>query len=315
MSLNNTARRLLPSGLRRTYRNLKLILGYDAEFMLKRLDYLDRSFRGLARHGLNREYPGLIQASEPKSEINRHEFKIYSQYGEDGILLYLFSLLGTTNKKFVEFGVNDGRECLTANLSVNFGWSGLLIEGDPEAFNRAKIFYRSLLPGSASDRIKIVNNLVTAENINALLQDNGVTGEIDFLSIDIDGNDYWVWKAINAINPRVVVIEYNGILGNDRPLTVRYQPDFMRFKMHPAGYYYGTSLPAAAKLAETKGYVFVGCESTGGVNAFFVRRDVAQGKIEPVTTLQGFYPQQRRTKNQSMDELFQTIKHLPFEEV
>jgi hypothetical protein len=170
MPLKDTFRNFLPSSLRRVYRNLKLILGYDAEFMLKRLDYLDRSFRGLAAYDLNREYPEIICRSELKSEINRHEFKVYSQYGEDGILLYLFSILGTTNKKFVEFGINDGRECLTANLSINFGWSGLLIEGDPTAHARAKVFYKSMLPGPASDRVKLVNEMVTAENINDLLK-------------------------------------------------------------------------------------------------------------------------------------------------
>jgi hypothetical protein len=315
MPLKNTLQKIMPSSWRRVYRNLKLILGYDAEFMLKRLDYLDRSLRGIAAHDLGRDYPRILALNEPKAEINRHEFKVYSQYAEDGILLYLFSLLGTTNKKFVEFGVNDGRECLTANLSINFGWSGLLIEGNPSAYTRAQAFYRSMLPGPASDRVKLINNIVTAENINDLLKANSMTGEIDFLSIDIDGNDYWVWKAIEAINPRVVVIEYNGILGNNRPLTVRYQPDFKRFEMNTAGYYYGVSLPAAAKLASAKGYIFVGCESSGGVNAFFIRKDVAEGKILAVSTQTGFYPQIRRSKDKTMAELFEQIKDLPFEEV
>ena len=130
--------------------------------------------------------------------------------------------------------------------------------------------------------------------------------------VDIDGNDYWVWKAITAIEPRVVVIEYNASLGYDKSLTIKYNPNFDRHKKHPSGWYHGASLAALTKLANSKGYILVGCESNG-LNAFFVRKEIAQGKLFEVSIQEAYYVHARRSKIESTLEQFKRIKHLDFD--
>lgn len=307
-------RSLIPASARRAWRNIKVVFQGDAEFLLRRLDYLDRDYRGFTAHVQRAAHPELV--ASPGTGLAAHEAKVYSQYGEDGILLFLFSKIGAPHKTFVEFGVNDGRECNTANLSLNFGWRGLLIEGDPTAYRRADAFYKSLLTGAARERVRIVPGLALPENINGLLRDNGMAGEIDLLSIDIDSFDYWVWKAIDAAAPRVVVMEYNGIFGPYRPVTIPYDKSFDRFRAHRGGYYYGTALAALVKLGAEKGYAFVGCETSGGVNAFFVRKDLAErAGLRALTAKEGYAPQARRTGSQTQEELFKEIAHLPLTEV
>jgi len=282
------------------------------EFTLRRLAYDEKNIRGLAGFVLRTAYPDLCAPVTGKAPINAHEGKLYSQYDEDGILLHIFSTIGVTNRTFVEFGVSDGRENQSAMFALIFGWSGLVMEADQKTYERARSFYNSLLTGPAANRVNLVKEMVTPDNINRILETNHVTGDIDLLSIDIDSSDYWVWKAVSVIKPRVVVIEYNGALGNTDPITIPYTPDFDRFKAHEAGYYYGTSVKAAVKLGEAKGYVFVGCESSGGVNAFFIRKDVAEGKFSAVSPDQAFYPQARRIKTQTLEQQFAQIKDLPF---
>lgn len=245
------------------------------------------------------------------NEINKYEFKFSSQNGEDGILLYLFSKVGILNKRFVEIGIGDGRECNTANLILNFGWSGLLIDGDDEQVHMAKLFHQEI--GSHSD-LKIAQCFVTKENINQLLLRNGLEDEIDLLSIDIDGNDYWIWKVITVINPRVVVIEYNASLGYDKSIVIKYDHNFVRHNYHPSGWYHGASLDALVKLANSRGYILVGCESNG-VNAFFVRKDIAQGILSEVSVQEGYFPTSLRLAITSTPKQFELIKHLDFEYV
>lgn len=243
------------------------------------------------------------ETNNQKEMFRRKEFKVFSQTGEDGIIDYILSKVGIKNKTFVELGIQDGRECNTANLSINFGWKGLLIEGNRAYANEAKKYY-------AGKPITVINAFLTKDNINNLLYENGMKGEIDLLSIDIDGNDYWVWNEINAIKPRLVVIEYNSSLGH-RPITINYVPDFERFRAHKSGLYYGASLSALAKLGKSKGYILVGCCSTG-FNAFFVRKDIAKNKLSELLPEETFYQER---KDRSLDRQFEDIRHLKFKEV
>lgn len=128
---------------------------------------------------------------------------------------------------------------------------------------------------------------VTRENIDQLLEENGVTGEIGLLSIDIDGMDYWVWKAIEVVDPAIVVIEYNYRFGSEDAVTVPYRPDFDRREAHHSILYYGASLEALAELGREKGYALVGVESHG-LNAFFVRRDLLPDTLREVTAAEAF---------------------------
>lgn len=284
--------------------------------MKKRLDTLEKDMQKLMLW----KYNQLVKDLDKKTIFRNHEFKIYSQEGEDGLFLYIFSKIGTTNHYFVEVGCGNGKTCNTANLSINFGWHGLLIDGKRSRIVRAKHFYKNI-PEINPAQIKIVQCFVTMENINKVLLSNGVKGEIDLLSIDIDGNDYWIWKAINAINPRVVVIEYNASFGYERSLTVKYDPNFDRFKKHPSGFYFGASLLAFTKLARSRGYILVGCDSSGA-NAFFVRKDVAHQKLHKVSVREAYFPHYevnlpyfRKFGWLTTSEQFECIKHLDFDYV
>lgn len=244
-----------------------------------------------------------------RTAIRNAEFKIFSKYGEDGILLYIFSKIGLTNRAFIEIGVEDGRECNTANLSLNFGWQGMLVDAGKEGLEKARHFYQEKLGNNAS-KVKIVHCFVTAENINQLILDNGIQGEIDLLSIDIDGNDYWVWKAISVINPRAVVVEYNASLGSDKSVAIKYDSNFRENSL-----YHGASLEAFKKLADSKGYLLVGCDSHG-IDAFFVRKDVVQGKFAELSVREAYYPHSQRLKDiGSTEKQFEQIKHLDFDHV
>jgi hypothetical protein len=120
---------------------------------------------------------------------------------------------------------------------------------------------------------------IDADNINQLIGDNGFRGEIGLLSVDIDGNDYWVWDRINVVNPIIVVAEYNSVFGPDHAVTIPYDPGFVRGKAHHSHLYWGASLKALSLVAERKGYALVGSNSAGN-NAFFVRRDRLNGMKE-----------------------------------
>jgi len=268
----------------------------------KRMEVIEKNFQALMRLS-NASVAGN---SDWRTQFCNREYQCFSQHGEDGLLLYLFSKIGKTNQRFIEFGIGNGQECNTANLSLNFGWNGLLMEADPAMAARAQNFYEEKT-GGKSARVKVVQCKVLSDNINKMFTQNGMQGEIDLLSIDIDSNDYWIWKAIEAVTPRVVVIEYNAFLGAEKAITVQYDMAFNRFKKHPSGLYYGASLGALAHLGQEKGYRLVGCESHG-VNAFFVRKDIAEEHFPEISVPKAYYEYYPG----KTDEMFNYIKHLDF---
>lgn len=202
--------------------------------------------------------------------LSEVEFKVFSQHREDGIIQYLLRFVPIENKSFIEFGVGDYRESNTRFLLVNNNWKGLVIDSEKKFISRLKTydFYWQY-------DITAIQAFINRENINELFVKNGFQGDIGLLSIDIDGNDYWVWDAITVIQPRIVICEYNSVFGKNHAVTIPYDQNFNRSKAHYSNLYYGCSLKALCILAEKKGYVFVGAE-TSGTNAFFVRKDVAQ---------------------------------------
>jgi hypothetical protein len=219
--------------------------------------------------------------ADPK-RLARYGYKVYSQNDEDGIIAEIFRRIGTTARSFVEFGVETGVECNTAKLLVE-GWHGLWIEANPTSAAAVRQNFTAFI---AQGRLTLRESAVTAENIDALLENGGVRGEIDLLSIDIDNNDYWVWKAIRVINPRVVVIEYNATLRPPLSLVVPYRPD----AQWDGSNFYGASLDALVRLGAEKGYRIVGC-SLAGVNAFFVRQDLCGSHfVEPATAQEHYEP-------------------------
>ena len=245
--------------------------------------------------------------------LNDVGFQAYSQSDEDGILLYIFSIIGTTNKHCVEICAGNGVQCNTANLIVNHGWTGLLVDGNPKLVWQGNNFYKKhratyVFPPT------FLCTWVTRDNINNILLENKFFGEVDLLSIDMDGVDYWIWDAIDVIDPRVVVVEYSDIIGPERSLTVPYSDQFDATK-YPTTFgmpnFCGASFKAFVKLADKKGYRLVGCNRYG-YNAFFIRRNVGKQTIPEISVLDCFkHPKVLL----GMDNRWPSVKDYPWVEV
>lgn len=220
--------------------------------------------------------------------IQKAEFKVFSQFGEDGIIQYLINTIPIQNRSFIEFGTQYYTESNTRFLLMNNNWTGLAIDGGKkyvDYIRHDETVYRS-------HNLTAVQEFITAENINEIFERNGFVGDIGLMSIDVDGIDYWLWNAVQVVQPRIVICEYNSIFGPEEAITVPYDPGFQRRKAHYSDLYFGASLPALCHLAEKKGYNFVGC-TTEGVNAFFVRKDAAD-RLTGLTAKEGFVRNQYR---------------------
>jgi hypothetical protein len=231
------------------------------------------------------------------SGLQQNEFKVYSQWGEDGIIQKLLRHVTIAHKVFIEFGVQNYIESNTRFLLVNNNWAGLVIDGSQENIDFIKqdsIYWRH--------NLKAECNFLTRDNINNIFKKNGINGEIGILSIDIDGNDYWIWEAINSVDPAIVIVEYNARFGPDRAVTVPYDPKFVRDQVHYSTIYYGASLNALCLLGNSRGYAFVGCNSAGN-NAFFVRRDLMVPPLEELSAAAGFVQNQFREARDINGEL------------
>lgn len=229
----------------------------------------------------------MVNTQAILKNIQLSEFKVYSQWKDDGIIQFLVDYLDIPAKTFIEFGVQDYTEANTRFLLMNNNWSGLIMDGSEANMKKVQqedMYWRY--------NLKAVHAFVTAENINDLITRNGFSGELGLLHIDIDGNDYWVWKAIDVVSPAIVIMEYNAVFGNDKPWTVPYKADFYRTDAHYSNLYFGSSLLSLCDLAEEKGYAFIGCNSNGN-NAYFVRKDEVKG-LQSLTPEQGFVNSQFR---------------------
>ncbi len=219
-----------------------------------------------------REALGRIESRQLQTLDSDHivdfEFRAFSQFGEDGILQHLVRHVPIPRPLFVEFGVESYREANTRFLLTANNWAGLVLDGDAaniETIRHDPVYWYHNLKARAA--------FVTRENINRLLAEEGVTGDIGLVSIDVDGVDWWIWEAIEQVRPAIVVAEYNHRFGPDASVTVPYRPDFDRGRAHHSLCYFGASLRALERLGCRKGYDLVGCGSAG-LNAFFVRRDL-----------------------------------------
>jgi hypothetical protein len=205
-------------------------------------------------------------------------FRVFSQFEEDGLLLFIFSVIGMENKTFIEFGSDDGVNSNSANLAFNFGWHGLFIDGNQRSINRGRKFFAKY-PHPWMYQPKFVCAMINRENINQLISDAGISGEIGLLSIDLDGNDYWVWDAIKVVEPKVVIIETHNEFGFE-DIVVPYDPDYLYPGKHP--HYHGASPVAMTKLAKQKGYRLVGANELG-FNFIFIRIGIADELIPEVS--------------------------------
>jgi len=244
----------------------------------------------------------LAQANrrEAFTILGDYGFKVFSQWGEDGILQFLIGEVEIANKTFIEFGVEDFTESNCRFLMMNDQWQGFVIDGS--ARNVARIrssyyFWRHDLNALAA--------FITRDNINDLLAQSGMDEDLGILSVDIDGSDYHVLDAIVGYRPRILVCEYNPLFPLDRAVTIPYASDFQRTRVHYSNLYFGASLPAFRALAEGRGYAFVGTNDAGN-NAFFVRDDLLTERLRRMAEHPGIAParfRESRTRDGSLSYL------------
>ena len=208
-----------------------------------------------------------LQSDKKITSVRDAEFNVFSQYGDDGIIQYLIQNINSIETTFIEFGVEDYKESNTRFLLMNNYWRGLVIDANVKnicSLKKTNICWQY--------NLTVSSHFVTKHNINQIFVANGFSGEIGLLSIDVDGNDYWIWEAITAVSPAIVIVEYNSVFGIKYSITIPYTDNFYRTTAHYSNIYWGASLKALNLLAEKKGYLFVGCNSAGN-NAYFVRND------------------------------------------
>jgi hypothetical protein len=241
------------------------------------------------------------------------EFSLYSQFGEDGIIDWLIDHLPGIPQTFIEFGVQNYQESNTRLLLKMRNWRGLVIDGSQKHIDDIKnqdIYWRNDITAKCA--------FIDRDNINNLIEGSGLTGELGLLSVDIDGNDYWVWQAIEVVSPAIVICEYNAVLGDIYPVTVPYQASFQRTQADPSDLYFGASIQALISLGQRKGYKFVGTTSTGA-NAFFIRNDWATTIIPALEVVYGFPSKFREARDAKGQLLYlsgncrrEVINNLPF---
>ncbi len=208
-------------------------------------------------------------------------FKVHSQFDEDGILLYIFSIIGTVNKRVVEICAGDGIVCMAANLIINHGWDALLFDGDRVSVANGIKYYK-LNPSTSVFPPKFVRAWITKDNIDKLITDNGFTGEIDLLSIDIDGNDYYIMEAIQSVKPRVIICETHNVVPANLAVTMPYKEDYYYLDGKQHEEFRSVSLLAMQKLLSQRGYKLVGAHKYG-FNAIFMLKELGKDIFPEVT--------------------------------
>jgi len=212
---------------------------------------------------------------DPPYDLQAERFSFSSQNDEDGLVLALFKRIGVTNQRFVELGcgMNGGN---SGFLASECGWHGLMVDARDDAIRKIVVRF-------TGHHVTAKHRRLTREDANAFITESGFAGELDLLSIDIDGMDYWVWQALTACNPRLVAIEYNWLFGADVAVTVPYSAEFDLDAIGQRSYH-GASLAALVHLGRQKGYRLVATER---INAFFLRNDVAPA-IQEIDAAQGY---------------------------
>ena len=218
-----------------------------------------------------------LYSTKSAENLSEYEWKVFSQWGEDGIIQFLIREVEILNKTFIEFGVEDFFESNCRYLLMSSDWQGFVIDGSSENILRLKNshFYWK-------HDLQCVAAFVDKENINELLLQSNFDRDLGILSIDIDGNDYHILKTINVFDPRIIISEFNPYFGTDRAISVTYDPGFYRTDKHHSNLYFGASIKAIKHVLSEKGYTLVGTGMTGG-NAYFVRNDLMTDKLSKLS--------------------------------
>ena len=228
----------------------------------------DRLARAAQIAQLEEHRRGLLELPRNSDErrLLKFGYRVYSQSDEDGILHEIVRRIGTGSRTFVEIGAGDGLENNTLFMLTQ-GWRGLWIEGSARRVAAARKKLGALV---TDGRLRVEQQFVTIANINEKLRQLAPAQEVDLLSVDIDGNDYHILRAIRSIEPRVIVAEYNAKF----PPDVSWVMEYNEAHRWDGSDYFGSSLKALETLLAERGYSLVGCNLLGS-NAFFVRRELA----------------------------------------
>lgn len=239
----------------------------------------------------------LMQSPNAAGPLWQYEFKVFSQWGEDGIIQFLVNRLNITHRTFIEFGVEDFSESNCRFLLMKDYWRGFVIDGSEKNMTRLQssyFYWQHQLSCKAS--------FITRENVATLLEESGFDKELGILSVDIDGVDYHVLEALDQWRPCILIVEYNEAFGNERPVTVPYESTFVRRKKHFSNQYWGANLPAFCHLAHQRNYALVGINGIAS-NAFFVRRDLLNEHVPEVSLLSCSRPASFRDSRNEDGEL------------
>ena len=253
----------------------------------------------------------MVHKDSILNDLNQSEFKVFSQWGDDGIIQFLVDYLAIEHRTFIEFGVENYEESNTRFLLVNNCWKGLVMDGSENNVNQIKqsnLYWQFQLQAKCA--------FINKENINRLISEYSNQKELGVLVIDVDGNDYWIWEAIDVVQPTIVIIEYNSLFGNERAITIPYQNNFRRTEAHYSNLFYGASLKALQVLATTKNYALIACNKNGN-NAFFVKKDQLKG-LQELSVKQAYKQasfregrdQQTKLTYLNFDDAVQVIKGL-----
>jgi hypothetical protein len=247
----------------------------------------------------------------PYPNIRDAGFRVYSQSEEDGIILYVLSMIGFKTKRVVEICCGSGDECMATNLILNHGFDGFLFDGSQDNIRRAETFFKSKRDCLLYPPV-LTAAWITTENVNDLLRRSGCSGEVDLFSLDIDGNDYWVWDAINVINPRLFVVETHNVIPSDKSLTIEYQPHFNYLdQVGAAQMHRSASLLAMVKLCKKRGYRMIGAHRHGFI-VFFLRDNEGQ-KFFPEVSVQQVHDNHWTRWNQAVN--WPLVRDMPWKEV
>jgi hypothetical protein len=271
----------------------------------------DSASQQIQRNIVNQYLTFKLNDIAPYPNIRDAGFRVYSQFEEDGIILYVLSMIGFKTRRVVEMCCGTGEECMAANLIVNHGFDGYLFDGSEENIRRATSFFTSR-KDCLLNAPTLTPAWITAENVNDLLIASGCSGEVDMFSLDIDGNDYWVWEAVTAIDPRLLVFETHNVIPADKSLTIRYDPKFDRSTRPSVEQDYASaSLLAMQKLCRRRGYRLIGGHRHG-FNAFFLREDEGT-KFFPEVSIEQVH--ENRFTRSAQSQRWPVVKEMPWQEV
>jgi hypothetical protein len=247
----------------------------------------------------------------PYSDIKDAGFRVYSQFEEDGIILYVLSMIGFKTRRVVEMCCGDGTECMATNLILNHGFEGFLFDGSESKVCAAKAFFAGKKDCLLYQPF-VTHAWITAENVNDLNINAGCKGEIDLLSLDMDGNDYWIFKALDVVQPRLIIAECNNVIPTNRSLTIEYDPNFTN--PAPGGHFTahaGMSALAMQKLCKQRGYRMIGAHRHG-FNVLFLKSGEGEKFFPEVSIGQVHDNHWTRLSHESR---WPKVKDMPWQEV